>query len=577
MDRIDLFIRSTLKNTIPLLLVAAAILLPRGSALGRYVVVDEVDWLQASANFYQALKSGQLGNTYQLEHPAVTTMWAGALGFMRIFSGRLEYKFGYVDSINQLHTYLLKEGTSPLAVLVSARMFVVLLITAGLLCAYFLLWRLVGRWPATVAILLVALDPFYIGLSRLLHMDGLLATFFLVCVLAAAVYLFERRKTVYLLLAGAAAGLAGLTKSPAIFLLPYIGLLLLLGAWWDRCDNEKARLDWGAMLKAVIIFGLTALLVLVLFWPAMWVAPVATFNKIIQGALYYAEQGHYSRLFFNGMVGNGADFPITFYPLTFLWRTTPIVVLGLVVFLLTVVFNWGMMGQKKVRQLALFLLLLALGFMLFMHMGAKKFDRYAVPAFLPLDILAGFGWFSLAQRLSGRGEKRHHIQNMASLIVILFLQLAAAVSVFPYYLSFYNPIMGGGGKAPDVMMIGWGEGLDQAARYLNDIQSGGFSMVTSGYGIGPLSFYYNRQLLYQPNVLNMENEWGPQNAEKLGQSEYVVLYVNQWQRAYVQPLLDALDIIEPLHIVTINGIEYARLYRVADLPQQVYQELMFDE
>ena len=70
------------------LLVAAAVLLPRALELGRFVVVDEVDWLQASANFYNALQTGELHNTYQLEHPAVPTLWAGALGFMRTFCRR---------------------------------------------------------------------------------------------------------------------------------------------------------------------------------------------------------------------------------------------------------------------------------------------------------------------------------------------------------------------------------------------------------------------------------------------------------------------------------------------------------
>jgi hypothetical protein len=45
--------------------------------------------------------------------------------------------------------------------------------------------------------------------------------------------------------------------------------------------------------------------------------------------------------------------------------------------------------------------------------------------------------------------------------------MISALWTFPYYLSYYNPLMGGPRKAPQVMQIGWGEGLDQAGRYLD--------------------------------------------------------------------------------------------------------------
>jgi 4-amino-4-deoxy-L-arabinose transferase-like glycosyltransferase len=362
-----------------LLLVALAALLPRTLELGRFTVVDEVDWLQASANFYNALQTGEYQHTYQLEHPAVTTMWAGALGFMRQFSGERQYKSGYVASVNQLHTDLLKAGTSPLAVLVSGRLFVVLGITAGLLLAYLLMQPLVGRWPALVAALLLAFDPFYTGLSRLLHMDALLATFFLLYALSLANYFSGQKKTVYLVLAGVNAGLAALTKSPAVFLAPYTLLALAL-AWWQSRTESEEQLPLSRLAKALALAVLVALIVFVGCWPAMWVAPLQTLNKIIQGALFYAEQGHISLLFFDGRVGNGADFPLSFYPLTFLWRTTPGVTLGLAAALVAVWRRWGVFADRRTRQLALNLLLLSLGFMAFMHLGAKKFDRYMLPA-----------------------------------------------------------------------------------------------------------------------------------------------------------------------------------------------------
>lgn len=563
--------RKSLINLALTLVVAAAVLLPRALELGRFVVVDEVDWLQASANFYNALQTGELANTYQLEHPAVPTLWAGALGFMRTFSGGLEYKSGYVTSVNQLHTDLLKAGTSPLAVLVSGRLFVVLAITACMALAFWLLTRLVGAFPALAAALLLAFDPFYTGLSRLLHMDALLASFFLVFALALSVYLLRERNTRYLVIAGIFAGLAGLTKSPAVFLAPY-ALVLLALAWW-RPAEDMEKPETKALIKQLLLLGGVALAVFVLLWPAMWVSPMPTLQKVIEGALFYARQGHISQLFFNGRVSNGADFPLTFYPLTFLWRTTPVTVFGLLAAALAIWRRWGVFQQKSARQLALALLLMGLGFMAFMHLGAKKFDRYILPAHLPLITLAGLGWSALVSQTT---EKRNW-QEYALLLFVIVSQNMALNGVFPYTLSYYNPLMGGPQKAPEVMMIGWGEGLDQAAAYLNHTPESGKLRVTSGYGIGPLSFYFNREFIHEANVVNMENEWGPQNADKLRNSDYLVLYVNQWQRGFVQPLLDLLADIEPEHAVVINQIEYARLYRLSDLPQPAFQEFLDHE
>ncbi len=552
------------------LLVAAAVLLPRALELGRFVVVDEVDWLQASANFYNALQTGELHNTYQLEHPAVPTLWAGALGFMRTFAGDMEYKSGYVTSINQLHTDLLRAGTSPLAVLVQGRLFVVLAITACMALAFWQLSRLVGPFPALVAALLLALDPFFTGLSRLLHMDALLACFFLLFALALLLYL-RQGKPIDLLIAGAAAGLAGLTKSPAVFLAPY-ALALLALSWWQPAEGTEKR-SVNQSGKILLLLGAIALAVFVLCWPAMWVAPMATLRRIIEGALFYAKQGHFSQLFFNGRVSNGADFPLSFYPLTFLWRTTPATVAGLLAAVIAYWRRWGVFQRQSARQLALALLLLALGFMAFMHLGAKKFDRYILPSHLALVTLAGFGWVSLASLTAKFSAWQPYLY--AGLVVLS--QYANLSSVFPYALSYYNPVMGGPQQAPEVMMIGWGEGLDQAAAYLNSTPQSGKLQVAAGYGIGPLSFYFNREFIHQPNVVNMENEWGPQNADKLRHADYLVLYVNQWQRGYVQPLLQLLAQVEPEHTVEINHIEYARIYRLDNLPQAAYQELLENE
>ena len=210
------------------------------------------------------------------------------------------------------------------------------------------------------------------------------------------------------------------------------------------------------------------------------------------------------------------------------------------------------------RWLLGMLLLYAVTYMLFMNIGAKKFDRYALPAYLPLELIAGAGWavaLHLAQR---RGEQRGTARLMPLTAgSIIVAQALFALPTFPYYLTYYNPIMGGAARAPEVMMIGWGEGADEAGRYLDSKPDATQLRVASGYTNGPLSYFFRGQTL----PLTFWHD-----------ADYAAVFVQDWQRqlpsrksaAYFQQLT-------PEKTITLDGIEYARLYdmRAAPLPDYV--------
>ena len=71
-----------LRTALLLIALFFAAWLPRVLALDAFVTPDERKWLARSANFYQAISHGDLANTFQREHPGVTVMWAGMLGFL---------------------------------------------------------------------------------------------------------------------------------------------------------------------------------------------------------------------------------------------------------------------------------------------------------------------------------------------------------------------------------------------------------------------------------------------------------------------------------------------------------------
>ena len=94
------------------------------------------------------------------------------------------------------------------------------------------------------------------------------------------------------------------------------------------------------------------------------------------------------------------------------------------------------------------------------------------------------------------------------------------------------------------MQIGWGEGIDQAARYLNNKPNSENFRVDSWYFEGSFSYFYNPTYSLFPDA------------------DYAVIYAHQWQRSTPRELLAYISERTPEHTIWINGIEYVRIYKI---------------
>jgi dolichyl-phosphate-mannose--protein O-mannosyl transferase len=152
-------------------------------------------------------------------------MWAGALAFLHQYPQYKDDAQGLVNT-DEFHVFMEGETVpvTPLELLREGRLAMAAVQVAVLAVCYIYARRLFGLLPAFVGMLLVAFDPFYLGLTRLLHLDGLMTSFVLLALLAYTVFLSERR-IADLLVSGIAAGLGWLTKSPALILAPVLGML----------------------------------------------------------------------------------------------------------------------------------------------------------------------------------------------------------------------------------------------------------------------------------------------------------------------------------------------------------------
>jgi hypothetical protein len=553
---------SKLGSLFALALIVICIALPRSLVLNRYATPDEPLWLMRSANFFEALVQGHFADTYQKVHPGVTTMWAGAIGYLLEFPDYVKYGPGQQANTIHLYRYLDKvNGPEPLDLLVAGRIIIVIGIVITLSLAYLTARKLLGFWPATIGFLLIAFDPFSIGLSRLLHTDGLMSAFLFLSLLAFFSYLYRGRRLFDLLLSAVAAGLAWLTKSPALFLIPFFALLELweLARRW-RSQGRLTRRDLWLAARSLLVWGGLGLVVLWLLWPALWVNPIESIRGVLTGASEYAAEGHVNPLYYNGQVYPAIIPDWSFYPVNYLWRATPLTLIGLLLSGLVFASNRKSDGGKNWNKMIIPLTVFSILFAVFISLSGKKFDRYLLPAFPPLNLVAGMGWWTavvLLLKWSGQGSGFRLTGIIAAWAVLGLVSLAQFASMsqtYPYYLDYYNPVLGGPTRAGNVMMLGWGEGLDQAANYINQVEDANRLKVLAWYGDGPFSYFFSGTTLDQDL---------PQDPAEIPPADYLVLYVHEWQRKLPSPeFLDYFTRQEPVHVVTINQIEYARIYRL---------------
>jgi hypothetical protein len=111
------------------------------------------------------------------------------------------------------------------------------------------------------------------------------------------------------------------------------------------------------------------------------------------------------------------------------------------------------------------------------------------------------------------------------------------------------------------MMIGWGEGLDQAARYLNSKANAEQLVVSSWYPLGSFSYFFEGQHTLAPKDIPDPID----NKRHWFSTDYVVFYANQWQRQLPTPeLLAYFFAMPPEHLIRIAGLDYARIYNLHD-------------
>lgn len=530
-------------------------LLPRMIGLRDFFTTDEAHhWFRRSERFAEAIGAGRWADTILTGHPGVTLMWLGSPG---LHLERLAVIQGWAAPPDALgHLAWLRLGP-------------VVVHTLLLTVAYLLLRRLVRPGLALVAALLWATSPFLVAHGRLLHLDALLTHLCLLAVLATLLAARAARPLPWLLLTGLFCGLALLTKGPALILLPFVGLALFVlggarsGAPGGRRGWFIRGIGWSAP-RYLLILAVAAAVTLAL-WPALWVAPGQALGRYLDEIVSNGGRPNGDGQFFFGSAN--ADPGPLFYPVVALFRFTPLELLGLIGAAagLTLIARRKHPGRDPVitREWITLLALttFALFWMLVMAVGPKKFDRYILPAWPALLTLSAAGLLGMGNWLRVRLTRWRFARPAAGIAGLLALQGALLAWYHPYYLSYYNPLLGGGPVAQRAFLIGWGEGMDQVGAWLRARHDIGEGQILSAL---PAAL--------QPFVPVPVQDV---RAIDRASANYAVVYLESLQRRDAPAIYARITGASlPLHVVTIHGIEYAWIYQLPK-PYQTAVEAEF--
>jgi len=152
-------------------------------------------------------------------------------------------------------------------------------------------------------------------------------------------------------------------------------------------------------------------------------------------------------------------------------------------------------------------------------------------------------------------------------IIILLPQIISSLSFYPYYYTYYNPIQEALQPGMQHPRDNYSEVLEQAAVYLSNKPAAGQLRVLSWFATGPFSYYF-------PGIADsiIPSAGDDQDVlEHLREYDYLIIYYDRQLRKNDPPhLLAALKDAVPEHVIWYHGVEYVRIYRVKDLPEEVF-------
>jgi hypothetical protein len=347
-----------------------------------------------------------------------------------------------------------------------------------LLAVWWFTRQLFGPVAALIAVFLLATEPNIAGNSIVVQNDIASALALLLFVIALKKFLTDDGMLGALLLGGAL-GLALVTKYSLLVLVPVAFAILVIRASW-RLIRKRFSVK-SEVLLPLVVFG-AAYFILIAFYSFGVDIPPLLPRYFVYGVHMVVQDTREGRPAF--LLGQVSDTGWWYYfPVAFALKTTiPFLVtsIGGLVWAVIQVFR----GKRYVLLYALLPGVLYLGLTMTSHLNIGV--RHLLPMF-PFVAVTGA---ALVAALVEAGTRRSRVLGVSCALVLLAPSLAIAISTFPNYLTYFNPLAGGSERGWQKLSdsnVETGQEVKPLARYL---QARGENRVT-GIMVGGefLKFY----------------------------------------------------------------------------------------
>jgi hypothetical protein len=554
------------------------VLLPRILDLSAFITADEDDQIMFAHLFLKSALQGDWAGALVLGYPGVPTLILGGLGvalrYLAHYQGWLPLPWATDDLMTTIGQVTTRFGVFeyPLDFLLWVRLPMALTAALSVLGIYWLLKHMLDSRIALLGTLIIAFDPFILAHSRVIHVDAPLAHFMFISFLAFLLYL-EQGRWKWLILSGLFGALAGLSKTPAAVLGPILVVSGIIFALFPPPGMARS-VRWKRLIVALLGWGLVAAAAFFALWPSMWTRPGFALQWIVDNISSVNSQAHPTTGVFWGSQQTDQN-PFYYlivlpYHLTVLTSVGVTAGVGMIIAGLTA--RWRKKDNWLTRHLPLALALATyvIIFIAPVSIISRRGDRYILPVFFAVGLLSALSlwavadWVSAAKFKSPKNTKITRFLTPCRLVgAAILLQVAIILLFHPYYLAYYNPLMGSYRTIPYRINIGWGEGLDRAADYLNRVTGPDKPQVAAWYSAQFAPYYHG------PTV-DLSN----QSAALTG--DYTVFYINQIQRGF--PSKEILTYFwqrEPVEVIKLGGIDYAWIFDGPVVSRTLTDEFLF--
>lgn len=331
-------------------------------------------------------------------------------------------------------------------------------------------FRYISLFAGITAGLVLAMLPVFLGYSQIATLESLILFFF-----TASFYSFIRLLEKYsikkIIITGILTGLALEVKQSNILLIPLFFLVYLLWYLYESKNIHKNFLN--KHLYSIGVVSFVALATFILLWPMPWLhlkSVVEFHNKM------WVQNVHLSppEVFF----GNLMLVPVVYYPVYFL-ITTPLLIIAL--------FLTGLKSIDTRRKWILYSIIVwfSFPFLQSFYSFRQHGIRYIIEIYAPLALISALGLNFIFEKMG----RRMWIGILSIFFILVYLSIAI-IRISPYYLDYYNELVGGSKNVYNeklFQMGWWGQGVREAGLYLERNAGKG---STVGIAISPIHVMY---------------------------------------------------------------------------------------